>query len=90
MRLRIAPLGVPEPGKAGGGAEFPQARFQGTGNVQGCTQMAFDFRWRSALDLEHLGVKPMDLSAHVVLAVLLGVSLRGLDVTERRLGPTGE
>jgi hypothetical protein len=35
-------------------------------------------------------MKPMDLGAHEVLAISLGVPMRGLDVTERRVGPTGE
>jgi hypothetical protein len=52
--------------------------------------MTFDFQCRSPSDLEHLGMKPMDLGAHEVFAVSLGVLMRCLDVSERRLGPAGE
>jgi hypothetical protein len=51
--------------------------------------MAFDFRCWNPLDVQHLGMKPMDLGAHVILTIRLGVPMRGLDVTERRLGPAG-
>ncbi len=86
MYLCLASLRVPEPGKAGRGAQLPQARLLVAGNVQGCLQMAFDFSCRSAPDTEYLGVKAMDLGAHIVLAVGHGVPLCGLEVVKCRLG----
>src|SRR5262245_50457477 len=90
VSLLPLPLVAPEPGEKGGGAQFPEARPLIARNVQGFAQMAFDFRCWNPLEVEHLGMKPMDLGAHVMLTVRLGVPMRGLDVTEHRHGPAGE
>lgn len=90
MRFCPAPLDLPDPSKVSGGAQFIQAHPLMSGNIHGSVQMAFDFRYRSSLDPEHFGVKPINFGAHEVFAVRLGMPVRGLDMTERRVGPAGE
>ncbi len=90
MRFIASPEIAPKPRQAAGGAQFEPFRPLTAGNVQSCMQMTFDLQCRSPSDLEHLGMKPMELGGHVVLAVRLGVVIRGLQMNEGRFGPAGE